>query len=227
MPSPKSMPPWQAGRRSVGMVLDPGKEAAEPPDRNRGGERRGKAQPCRPGDAEPPLQDLDRKDRAGEPADEALPDVVDPAEQQIAGAGGERAEHHAERGKAHIGGMQPPAATPPIAAAEAAKMPAPPPGRRAGRRCCGRSQCEIEGQSRRPPAAAYPPADISDQYQSASIGEPGTRNVSSPQCSPRPSETAIPASPSKPARSHRNRSVREISGSCATAQPVQIARTES
>src|SRR5208337_2497247 len=70
------MPPREIGRRAVSAILDPGEEAAEPSDRDRGGERRGKAQSGRAGDAEPALQDLDCQDRAGEAAEDALADFA-------------------------------------------------------------------------------------------------------------------------------------------------------
>jgi len=84
------VPPGEIGRRAVGAVLDPGEKAAEPSDRDRGGQRRDKAQSGRAGDAEPAFQDLDCQDSAGETPDNALADFAEPAEQQVPGAGNER-----------------------------------------------------------------------------------------------------------------------------------------
>ena len=60
--------PGEARRGAVGPVLDPGEKAAEPSDRDCGGERRGKAQSGRAAQAGAPFQELDRDDRAGDGA---------------------------------------------------------------------------------------------------------------------------------------------------------------
>ena len=49
---------------------------------------------------------LELRNRTGETAQDAFTDFAKPAQQQIPGAGGERSNHHAERGEADISRMQ-------------------------------------------------------------------------------------------------------------------------
>jgi hypothetical protein len=84
---------------------NPAKKAAEPPDRDRSRKWRGETEPGRAGDLAAPFHDLDREDGVSKPAEDALADLVGAAQQQVGGAGGNRAGHHPERGDAEISRM--------------------------------------------------------------------------------------------------------------------------